>query len=805
MGRTSPAWVVCLVLLAGVASLSLLSCGGGGSSSNPRDEVIITPPGNRAPVIERTLEDITLTLEAGRTVQWESAAIRTYFSDPDNDTLQYRATSSNTGVADTVFSQTGATLTVRAAGAGTATVTLTATDPGGLSVTQNFTVTVFPADHSNTDVGASEIIAGQTVEGYINSPDDVDYFRLPLAEPSTVTVTLELELAGVEVSLLDGAGNVLATAETASAAVIREVVVNAAEYLLKVQLTSKTLAPEDLVIESLPASYRLLVEALSIPKAGPERVKIKQGAPFVGSCRCLAFVEPEGETADINLNDYFEGQPGASLRFSVQGELPDGLTVDLNHATGRLVVSAPRGAYVGRHKFRLRVEEEDNPETNKVFTVEVNVVALPILLPGQSLTVRAEPGKRTRIDLTDIIGPPANVGGHGRIRFELDVNDPGTQPSISDLLPGIESNDFLVVKPPSDLEGVFSLKVLAWFPDAEVSRAFTFRFLVWGAPRRIDGSPPLSVELGQGGKATIALTDYIEDPGGGTLTFKHGALPRGFGVTRDGPTWTIGVESDVATGRYNIVVTATNESGLSAEFALQVVVEEGFGKYWLRAQNVDCHVNDSPRPPYLSLYGEDATYSGECIRRKAHGEGTWIIGDPESPESEYDGQWQNGYRHGLGTYRYLGTLVSLGFGYQGQWQEGVPHGRGISWEDDNLSNTVTRYEGQFQDGVVSQGTLLHGYGSKQQHSEQEIDTSRTNCRVEGEWRRGGIRFRSRGNSVVAVPGLDINAARPLGLWNGTITTVATGSTLPHTNQVRNGRIVGYLEATHSRCLVGRER
>ena len=148
MGRRSLAWLTFLVLLAGGASLSLWSCGGGGgsgggSSSKPRDEVVITPPGeDRAPVIERRLEDITLTLEAGRTVQWESAPIHTYFSDPDNDHLEYRATSYNGSVARVNFRAPGLTLVIRALALGTARVTLTAQDPGGLSVTQSFTVTV---------------------------------------------------------------------------------------------------------------------------------------------------------------------------------------------------------------------------------------------------------------------------------------------------------------------------------------------------------------------------------------------------------------------------------------------------------------------------------------------------------------------------------------------------------------------------------------------------------------------------------------------------------------------------------------
>ena len=214
---------VTLVLLAGVASLSVLSCGGGGggSSGKPRDEVIITPPGhNRAPVIERTVDGISLTLVAATTVQWESADIDTYFSDPDNDALGYEATSSNTGVADTVFSQSESTLIVRAAGAGTATVTVTATDPEGLSATQSFTVTVFPADHSDTDAGASEIIAGQTVEGYINSPDDVDYFLFRVSEPGVYEIVLESDLPGLEISLQDENGHTLAVDQTESPATI---------------------------------------------------------------------------------------------------------------------------------------------------------------------------------------------------------------------------------------------------------------------------------------------------------------------------------------------------------------------------------------------------------------------------------------------------------------------------------------------------------------------------------------------------------------------------------------------------------
>ena len=67
-------------------------------------------------------------------------ALADYFSDPDGDDLDYFASSSDEGVA--TVSVTDATLRVASVGQGVATVTVTATDPGGLSATQAFTVTV---------------------------------------------------------------------------------------------------------------------------------------------------------------------------------------------------------------------------------------------------------------------------------------------------------------------------------------------------------------------------------------------------------------------------------------------------------------------------------------------------------------------------------------------------------------------------------------------------------------------------------------------------------------------------------------
>ena len=65
------------------------------------------------------------------------------FSDPDGDTLTYSASSSDTGVV--TASVTGATLTLTPVAAGSTTVRVTASDPDGLSIYQDFVVAVEPS------------------------------------------------------------------------------------------------------------------------------------------------------------------------------------------------------------------------------------------------------------------------------------------------------------------------------------------------------------------------------------------------------------------------------------------------------------------------------------------------------------------------------------------------------------------------------------------------------------------------------------------------------------------------------------
>ena len=66
-------------------------------------------------------------------------------------------------------------------------------------------------DHPNTLAAAVVVAAGATVEGSIGSSDDVDFFKLQLTDPGTVTFWTTGE-ADTVVTLLDGDGNDLSAA-----------------------------------------------------------------------------------------------------------------------------------------------------------------------------------------------------------------------------------------------------------------------------------------------------------------------------------------------------------------------------------------------------------------------------------------------------------------------------------------------------------------------------------------------------------------------------------------------------------------
>ena len=127
---------------------------------------------NRAPVTVGTISN--QTVNAGASI---NVSLGGYFSDPDSDSLTYTAESFYTSRA--TVSVLGATLTINGVDAGVARIEVTATDPGGLTANQQFTVTVnAQGNQAPTTAGT---IPNQTVNvgasvnvslgGYFSDPD----------------------------------------------------------------------------------------------------------------------------------------------------------------------------------------------------------------------------------------------------------------------------------------------------------------------------------------------------------------------------------------------------------------------------------------------------------------------------------------------------------------------------------------------------------------------------------------------------------------------------------------------------------
>ena len=172
-----------------------------------------------AVVLDTTpIPDLPLDVSTVGTVDLSS-----YIIDPQGGALTYAVGSSEPAVA--MVTESESVLTVTALAVGETTITVFATNAGGLTATQTFVVAVsgegiLPPDHPDTLGQAIPFAIGETVEGYIDSPGDADYFRFDVLEPGLYELSLESNIPGLEISLRDENGNILAADRTQSSVVL---------------------------------------------------------------------------------------------------------------------------------------------------------------------------------------------------------------------------------------------------------------------------------------------------------------------------------------------------------------------------------------------------------------------------------------------------------------------------------------------------------------------------------------------------------------------------------------------------------
>ncbi len=137
----SGASVTITAVAIGTATVTVTAADPDGLTASLSGSVTVIERQNRAPEARGGINDVTRTVGWSGSLDLEDED--TLFVDPDGDELTYSAESSDPSVAG--VSITGSVLGTSANAVGTAVVTVTATDPGGLSASVTFDVTVLPA------------------------------------------------------------------------------------------------------------------------------------------------------------------------------------------------------------------------------------------------------------------------------------------------------------------------------------------------------------------------------------------------------------------------------------------------------------------------------------------------------------------------------------------------------------------------------------------------------------------------------------------------------------------------------------
>ena len=243
--------------------------------------VVLFVPGiakaNSAPTVTSTIPEV----KVGNSLVTEVIG-HNYFSDPDGDTLTYAASAANTNIAEINIDTTFTTKAwVLGNGVGQTTAMLTVTDPGGLTASQTFTVTVVPQNNSTpTAVGT---IPDQKVIVNRTTPRTVDmssYFSDDNGAADTLTYS--------------------ATSSDTTAAAVSI----SAETL---SLTATAAGTATVTVTATDLSDTTATQTFSVT-AGDNNAPTGSTIPIQGVSGNQSF--------SLNLNDYFSDADGDPLTYT---------------------------------------------------------------------------------------------------------------------------------------------------------------------------------------------------------------------------------------------------------------------------------------------------------------------------------------------------------------------------------------------------------------------------------------------------------------------------------------------------------
>ena len=466
---------------------------------------------NRPPLVMESIP--ARVLDVGHTEDLDMAPL---FSDPDGDSLTYTAVSADRSVA--WASVVGSSVSVLAVAKGETAITVTAADTEGLTVAQDFVVTV-----PNQPPLAEGPIPAQTVRaGSVFTVDAATYFSDPDGDSLTyAAATSDLTVATA----------------TATGSTVTVTALSGGEASVTVTATDT---------EGLAAT-------LTFPVTVPNRAPRK-------TTDIAARSLDEDETETFDLSRYFSDPDKDDLTFEaassnkavVTAEVSgDDLTVTaVREGTANVTVTAldPHGASASI-RFRVVVASSD-PENSPP------APAAPI--PDQHMALDGSDSRDLRKHFAD----PDN----DNLTFEAASSDEAVATAE------VSGNELTVT---AVAEGTASISVAAEDPGG-LSSGVSFDVTVSRSPRTHNRAPIVATQppdrsLVKGRQLPVQGWRYFEDPDGDELTYSGSSSnPRVAGINRTNEfVFRVVGLSD---GNATITITAQDPEGLTkaADFTVRV-------------------------------------------------------------------------------------------------------------------------------------------------------------------------------------------------------------------------------------------
>ena len=449
-----------------------------------------------------------------------------YFSDPDGDKLRFRAGSTDDSVATTTVS--GTEVTIESVAKGSATITITARDPGGLTASLEFDVTVSKASEENRAPVVVGTIAAKTLEeGDSMRIDAAGHFSDPDGD----------ELVFKAGSSDDGVARTIVSGAKVT-------IESAAEGTATITITARD-------PDGLTASLDFGVTVSEPPE--------DNRAPVVVGTIPAKTLE-EGDSMRIDATDHFSDPDGDELVFKA-GSSDDGVARTIVSGAKVTIESAAEGTAT----ITITARDPDGLTASLDFGVTVSEPPednrAPVVveaIPAKTL----EEGDSMRIDATGHFSDPDG----DELVFKAGSSDDGVATTT---VSGAE------VTIESVATGSSTITITARDPDG-LTASLEFDVTVSKASEEnrapvVVGTIPAKT-LEEGDSMRIDATDHFSDPDDDELVFKAGSSDDGVAKTIvSGAKVTI---ASVAEGTATITVTARDPDGLTASQDFGVTVSE---------------------------------------------------------------------------------------------------------------------------------------------------------------------------------------------------------------------------------------